>query len=72
MATTAPFQIYSNPSLISLPSCNGFFLSLLFDFEDGRDMFLRNAGISELHGVVTKKTALFIVTVVGTSNTVAL
>jgi hypothetical protein len=37
----------------------GFLRGLLFDFEDGSNMFLRNFGLfSELRGVGTQKTAL--------------
>jgi hypothetical protein len=34
-------------------------LDLLFYPEDGGDMFLRNVELSELHGVITQKTAPF-------------
>jgi hypothetical protein len=37
-------------------------LGLLFDPEDGGDLFLRN--VTEIHGVTTQKTVLFIVTAV--------
>jgi hypothetical protein len=37
----------------------GFLFGLLFDPEDGCDRFLRNVGLSELHGVTSQKTVLF-------------
>jgi hypothetical protein len=35
-----------------------FSICLLFDHEDGSDIFLRNVGRSELHGITTQKTVL--------------
>jgi hypothetical protein len=43
-------------------------LALLFDPEDGSNIFFRNIGLFELHGVTTQKTVLFIVTAAITSN----
>jgi hypothetical protein len=36
-----------------------FFLGSLFDPDDVGDIFLRNVGTSELHGVTTHKIVLF-------------
>jgi hypothetical protein len=44
-------------------------LALLFDPEDGSDIFLQSVGtLSELHGVTTQKTVLPIVTAIIISN----
>jgi hypothetical protein len=44
--------------------------ALFLDIEEGGDMFLRKCLLSYigLHGVISQKTELFIVTAVGTSN----
>jgi hypothetical protein len=39
------------------PDLAGFLFRLIFDREDGGDMFLRNFGFSELHGVTILKPA---------------
>jgi hypothetical protein len=51
-------QVGCRRKICSLLSA-GFSLGLRFDTEDGDDIFLRNVGLSELHGVTTQKTALF-------------
>jgi hypothetical protein len=57
----------SKPSK-KLPEASGK-LTLLFDPEDGSDMFLQSVGaLSELHGVTTQKTVLPIVTAIIISN----
>jgi hypothetical protein len=48
--------------LVFSPASTGFFFVLLFDHEDGDDMFLRNVGfselsaLSELHAITTRKS----------------
>jgi hypothetical protein len=45
------------------------FLGLLFDPEEGSDKFFRKVGLfSELHDITSRKTVLFTVTAVRTSN----
>jgi hypothetical protein len=51
----------------------GFLLDLLFDVKDRHDMFLwKKQALSQLHGDITWKTVLFIVTTVKTSNPIFL
>jgi hypothetical protein len=53
------------------PTSVGVFLELLFDLENGVDMYLRNVWpLSELHGLATQKTVLFIVTAAITSDSI--
>jgi hypothetical protein len=47
---------------------SSIFLGLLFDTEDGGDMFLRNVGVSEMHGFTYQKIELSTVTAMRTSN----
>jgi hypothetical protein len=41
------------------PASAGSLLDLFIDPEDGGDMFNRNVGLPELHGVTSQKTVLF-------------
>jgi hypothetical protein len=40
-------------------------IGLLFELENGEDIFLRNVG---LHGIISQKTEIFITTAVKNSN----
>jgi hypothetical protein len=47
----------------------GFLLGLVFDTEDGVDMFLRNVlTLNGLHGIISRTIILFITTAVRTSH----
>jgi hypothetical protein len=50
------------------PGSAGFLLCLLFDPAVGGMFLQRKWALSELHGVTTQKTVLFMVTAMRTSN----
>jgi hypothetical protein len=53
---------FSAMTLLSLPSpWASFLLDLLFDPEDGGDMFLQNVGLSLNYMITTQKTLSFLV-----------